>query len=167
MTMDRINTPRPARRRLLWIAAVWLCLWPVAAQASHYYLTDLNRFETAQVVLFRDQGLQTTGQVLEATLTDRARKALAPLVGLSQEQLLELAHDCELMQISGIGPKAVRLLRAAQINSVEALAGSQPAALLEQLQGLNKDFTYTSKHPTLDLVQYWIEQAQKAPLRVK
>ena len=59
------------------------------AQASHYYLTDLKRFETSQVVLFRDQGLQTTEHVLSATLTPQSRKALAAKVGLSEEVLLD------------------------------------------------------------------------------
>jgi hypothetical protein len=137
------------------------------ASASSYYLTDLGRFETAQVVLFRDQGIQTTDQVLEATLTPLSRKALASKVNLSEGDLLELARDCELMQLTGIGPKVAKMLRAAGVVSVEDLGQRDPNDLMGRMRTVNKSFTYTATHPTLDLIQFWVQQARNAPLKVR
>ena len=139
----------------------------VTASASDYYLTDLARYETAQVVKFRDAGIQTTGQVLEATLTPKARAALAAKVGLSEDEALGLARDCELMQINGVGPKAATLLRAGGVKNVMDLSTRKPAELLNLLVAANKQQEVTETQPTLDLVQYWIEEAQRVPYHLK
>ncbi len=142
-------------------------LWCLPGQASHYYLTDLKRFETERVVQFREQGIQTTEHVLAASITPQGRKALASKVGLSEDALTELARDCELMQITGVGPKAAQLLRAAGVVGLEDLSTRKADDLLARMHEVNKDLTYTSKHPTLDLIQYWIAQATKAPLKLR
>ena len=80
---------------------------------------------------------------------------------------MTLAHDCELLQITGVGPRAARLLRAAGVLGIEDLSSREPGDLLARLNEMNKNLDYTSKQPTLDLVVYWIEQANKAPLRLR
>ncbi len=137
------------------------------ATASNYYLTDLGRFDTAQVVKFRDAGVQTTEQVLESSLTEKARKLLSAKVGLTEAQVLALAQDCELMQINGVGPKAVTLLRAGGVKSVADLAGRKAADLLPLLAAANKREGFTDTDPSLDLVQYWIEEAKRVPYHLK
>jgi predicted flap endonuclease-1-like 5' DNA nuclease len=139
----------------------------VTASASNYYLTDLGRFETGQVVKFRDAGVQTTEQVLEASLTPKARKLLATKVGLSEAEVLGLARDCELMQINGVGPKAAGLLRAAGVKHVKDLAGRKADKLLPLLTEANKQQGLTETNPSLDLVQYWIEEAKRVPYHLK
>lgn len=163
-----------SNRRASWlrrVAVVWtvtlVMLVASVASASNYYLVDLERFDEAQVKLFDDAGIKTTEQFLAQALTDRARKALAPKVQMSATDLAEFARDCEFMQISGVGPKATKLLRSSGVASVEALSKADAATLLEKIKSVNAAEKITETNPTLSVVTYWIEHAAKVPYQVK
>lgn len=156
-----------ARRAFSIVIGIVVLALACTAYASNYYLTDLGRFDTAQVVKFRDAGVQTTEQVLEASLTPKARTALSKKVGLSEADVKSFALDCELMQINGVGPKAVKLIRAAGVKNVADLAGRKPAELLPLLVSVNSEQKITDTQPSMDLVQYWIEEAQRVPYHLK
>ena len=137
------------------------------AEASNYYLEDIGRFEDAQVKLFKDNNIETTEQFLAAVLTLRQRKALAGKVNMTEAVLLEFAKDCELMQITGVGPRAARLLRASGIVSASDLAGRKPDELLHLIKLANSEQKLTQKDPTVSIVEYWIAQAAKVPYHLR
>jgi hypothetical protein len=51
--------------------------------------------------------------------------------------------------------------------SVEDLGQRDPNDLMGRMRTVNKSFTYTATHPTLDLIQFWVQQARNAPLKVR
>jgi predicted flap endonuclease-1-like 5' DNA nuclease len=138
-----------------------------SVEASNYYLEDLGRFEEAQVKIFKSSDIETTEQFLAATLTQRQRKVLSSKVKLTEAELLEFAKDCELMQITGVGPRASRLLRAAGITGVGDLSERDPPELLQRIRLVNVQQRLTQKNPTVSVVKYWIVQASKVPYRLR
>lgn len=138
----------------------------LAAAAGNYFLADLTQLSEEQVESLRGQGIETTDQLLQKSLTPSARETLAPKVDLTTEELLDFAKDCELMQISSLGPKAVRLLRAGGVDSVRKLADSRPEELLSTLKRINAEKRITPVDPDLELVRYWIETAGGVTVRL-
>ena len=137
------------------------------ARASHYYLTDVEWFTTPQMIALRDAGIQTTEHLLSASLTAAAREKLASRVELSPGEILDLARQCELLQIRGVGPKVVRLLEAAGVEGVDALARSDAKKLLAKIEKVNASSKITEINPSIEIVSYWVKEAMKASLRVE
>ena len=152
---------------VVWVAALSMLTVTGVAEASNYYLEDLGRFEEPQVGVFKENKIETTEEFLAASLTSRQRKVLSSKVKLTEAELLEFARDCELMQITGVGPRAAGLLRASGVESVLHLSESDPAGLLQRIKLVNAQERLTQKNPTLSVVKYWIAQAAKVPYRLR
>jgi hypothetical protein len=167
MQLSRIKSLFEMARLAPAVLGLVVVLVSSVAMASNYYLTDLGRFDTAQVILFREAGVQTTEQVLEASLTPKARMALAAKVKLSEPQLTMFAQECEFLQINGVGPKAARLIQASGVKNVKDLAARKSTELLPLLVAANRQQRITETQPSLDLVQYWIEEAHRVPYHLK
>ena len=167
MMMDRAGQQGFWRRLVALLSVCAVLVVSSMATASNYYLADLGRFGDPVVESFRKQGIETTEQFLAKALTDRARKALARQVKMKEAELLEFAKDCEFMQITGVGPKATRLLRASGVESVEDLASRKADELLATIKKTNAESKITETNPNLSVVEYWIEQAKKVPYHLK
>lgn len=138
-----------------------------SAFASHYYLTDVDSFEREKIILLTLNKIQTTEQFLQASITREQRKQLSEYLDISERDLTDFALSCELMQIQGVGPKVVNLLKSSGINSLMELSSKNAEKLFDVVISVNKEKKITNKQPTLDLVEYWIEQSKKVPFRVE
>jgi Holliday junction resolvasome RuvABC DNA-binding subunit len=138
-----------------------------SAFASHYYLTDVDSFEREKIILLTQNKIQTTEQFLQASITREQRKQLSEYLDISERDLTDFALSCELMQIQGVGPKVVNLLKSSGINSLMDLSSKNAEKLFDVVISVNKEKKITNKQPTLDLVEYWIEQSKKVPFRVE
>lgn len=172
-TMERRALIGTSRQRGSW-RALWVSLMlslslmvSSVAFASNYYLSDLGRFEAAQLEVFDKNGIETTEQFLAQSLTSRARKALASRLKMSEAAVEEFARECEFLQITGVGPKAAALLRASGVSDVKALASEDPSVLLTAIKKTNAEKRITETNPTLSVVQHWITEAGKVPYHIK
>jgi len=159
---------RPLLRAVLSAVAVVILSVAVMpeSQASHYYLTDVGWFSTEQMISLRDGGIQTTEHLLAATVTADSRKKLATQLSVDEAKVLEMARECELLQINGVGPKVVKLLQAAKVTGLDDLGGRKAAKLLKELVAINAKDKITEKDPSVEMVTYWIDQAKTASVRV-
>jgi hypothetical protein len=102
----------------------------------------------------RARGIQHTNQLLHRTSLGIDRDRLSKRTGMSADRLLEFAHQCTLLEVSGM-ERCLPIIRRLGIKTMDDLraqdAGDLHAKLVEAV-GL-------AGAPSLSHVQYWISQA--------
>jgi len=114
-------------------------------------------------------GVTTTQALVERGATPKARKELATTTRIPEKRLLQLVHMADLMRVSGIGPKMVRLLGKAGIATLSDLAkqdGAKLAASIEKLRP-SLDSDLKEKLPDKETLSHWIGQAKALKPLVK
>ncbi len=119
----------------------------------------------------RSRGVQHTNQLLHRTSLAIDRERLAKKTGISPDRLLEFAHQCTLLEVSGMD-RFLPVIRRLGIDSMKALRAQDAKELHAKLI----DAVGFAGAPSLSDVQYWISQAtaldiveepeEKAPLPV-
>jgi hypothetical protein len=128
-----------------------------SVSASHYRLAKGFELVTeSERKALKRANIATTAQLLKATAKKRGRRALAKSTKLPVKRLKELATQCDLLRIKGLGPSAVRLLQAARVKDVTALKRTQAQTLHNTLQTLKS----TRVVPTAAELAEWIAQAK-------
>jgi hypothetical protein len=117
-------------------------------------LEYLSGISDDDVRRLRAVGIHHTNQFLHRASLDIDRRRLFKKTGISTERLIEFAHQCTLLEVSGM-ERWVPLVRRLGINSMKDLrsqdAGDLHRKLIEAI-GL-------AGAPSLTDVQYWISQA--------
>jgi predicted flap endonuclease-1-like 5' DNA nuclease len=147
------------------VLAALLALPASQALAAHYYLQDVEMFDS-YAEAFATQSFATTRDVLVAVVTPEQRATLSETTGVPVQELATIARFLELLQIDGVGPRAARLLQAGGVTSAADLAARSPAELLALLETTNAGFIYTSAHPSMHHVQGWIYEASRVEFTV-
>jgi hypothetical protein len=119
----------------------------------------------------RSRGIHHTNQLLHRTSLGIDRQRLSKRTGISADRLLEFAHQCTLLEVSGMD-RFLPVTRRLGIDSMKALRAQDAAQLHAKLV----DAIGLAGAPSLSDVQYWISQAtaldiveepeEKAPLAV-
>jgi hypothetical protein len=102
----------------------------------------------------RSRGIQHTNQLLHRTSLAIDRERLSKRTGISTDRLREFAHQCTLLEVSGM-ERALPIIRRLGISSMKDLRAqdaSELHATLIEAVGL-------AGSPSLSDVQYWISQA--------
>ena len=152
---------------------VGLCIWAAVAlraspaMASHYRIELLEVFSAEQVEALLALGIVTTEDFLSQAETREERAALSQQAGISEMEVLVFARLCELLQISGVGPRVAQLLRAAGVVSASDLASRDPVELTERLIAVNAVEQLTGIDPAVENVVAWIEDASRVPYHVE
>jgi hypothetical protein len=102
----------------------------------------------------RSRGIQHTNQLLHRTSLAIDRERLAKKTGISPDRLLEFAHQCTLLEVSGM-ERWVSLVRRLGINSMKDLRAQDPKELHAKLV----EAIGLAGAPSRSDVQYWISQA--------
>lgn len=117
-------------------------------------LEYLSGISDDDVRRLRSRGINHTNQLLHRTSLAIDRDRLSKKTGISPDRLLEFAHQCTLLEVSGM-ERWVSLVRRLGINSMKDLRAQDPkelhAKLIEAI-GL-------AGAPRLTDVQYWISQS--------
>jgi len=147
------------------LALVWLVmvLGATAASASHYRLPIDPMIPASEATLLAKAGVTTTLALLQEVATTDKRKALAKKSGLTQERVDALAHQVDLLRISGLGPSMVALLQASGVANSKALAAEDSAALHQKMTATNASAKISPVIPQLGLVATWIASAKALP----
>jgi hypothetical protein len=102
----------------------------------------------------RSRGINHTNQLLHRTSLAIDRERLAKKTGISPDRLLEFAHQCTLLEVSGM-ERFVPLVRRLGINSMKDLRAQDP----KELHGKVVEAVGLAGAPSISDVQYWISQA--------
>ena len=119
----------------------------------------------------RSRGIEHTNQLLHRTSLGIDRERLSKKTGISADRLLEFAHQCTLLEVSGM-ERNLPVVRRLGIHSMKDLRAQDAAQLHAKLV----DAIGLAGAPSLSDVQYWISQTtaldiveepeEKAPLAV-
>ena len=101
----------------------------------------------------RARGINHTNQLLHRTSLAIDRDRLSQRTGISTDRLLEFAHQCTLLEVSGM-ERCLPVVRRLGINSMKALRAEDA----RELQGRIVEAVGVAGAPTLSDVQYWISQ---------
>ena len=101
----------------------------------------------------RAVGIRHTNQLLHHTSLDIDRKRLFKKTGISSARLLEFAHQCTLLEVSGMD-RHLQLVRRFGVGSMKDLRAQDA----EELHTKLVDAIGLAGAPTLSEVQYWISQ---------
>ena len=102
----------------------------------------------------RSRGIQHTNQLLHRTSLGIDRERLSKRTGISPDRLLEFAHQCTLLEVSGM-ERHLPVVRRLGINSMKDLRAQDAHELHARLI----DAIGLAGPPTISDVQYWISQA--------
>ena len=103
----------------------------------------------------RERGIRHTNQLLHAVTLDIDRQRLSRRTGISADRLLELGHQCALLEISGM-ERYVPIVRRLGITSLKILKRTEPDELHDRVI----DAVGLAGAPSRSMVQYWIGQAR-------
>jgi hypothetical protein len=107
---------------------------------------DVNRL--------RSRGIHHTNQLLHRTSLGIDRERLSKKSGISAERLLDFAHQCTLLEVSGM-ERVLPIIRRLGINSMPELRVQDARALHARVV----DAVGLAGAPSFSDVQYWISQA--------
>lgn len=148
-------------KKLITAAALASLFISSNAFASHYDLADIELVASAAQDKMIADGIESTKDLLNKLLTAADRKAFAAKYELDAKTVDKLAHKVELMQITGVGPKAADLLMIAGVKNVKGLAVADANTLLASLLDANRQYAITGVQPDMTVVKDWIDRAKK------
>jgi fructose-1,6-bisphosphatase/sedoheptulose 1,7-bisphosphatase-like protein len=130
-------------------------LYPTLILCSVYRTLEyLNGISDEDVRRLRSVGIRHTNQFLHRTSLEIDRKRLFKKTGITPARLLEFAHQCTMLEVSGMD-RWIPLMRRLGINTMRDLRAQDASQLhvsLTEAIGL-------AGAPSLSDVQYWISQA--------
>ena len=101
----------------------------------------------------RSRGIRHTNQLLHRTSLGIDRERLSKKTGITRERLLEFAHQCTLLEVSGM-ERQLPVVRRLGIESMKSLHAQDAVELHARLA----DAVGLAGAPSLSDVQYWISQ---------
>jgi hypothetical protein len=117
-------------------------------------LEYLRGISDDDVSRLRSRGIHHTNQLLHRTSLAIDRERLAKKSGISAERLLDFAHQCTLLEVSGM-ERALPVIRRLGINSMPDLRTQDARDLHTKVV----DAVGLAGAPSISDVQYWISQA--------
>lgn len=142
---------------LLLAAAVILV--PAVSTASHYDIASSGIVDEQVATRLADNGIHSTKDLWgrTATRTDRARLAIKVKVKAAE---VARWHDfCDLLRLTGVGPKVARVMTAAGVHNLKELAVQNADALAAKIAQVRDKVPELGKLPDGTNIQSWIDQA--------
>ncbi|HEX6488168.1 MAG TPA: DUF4332 domain-containing protein [Candidatus Dormibacteraeota bacterium] len=116
------------------------------------HLRGINEDECRRL---RSRGIRNTNQLLHSTTLDIDRETLARRTGIPAPRLLEFAHQCALLEVSGL-EAYLPVLRRLGITSQKALKQESAPDLYRRLV----EAVGFGAAPAPSQVEYWISQVR-------
>lgn len=126
-------------------------------------LRDIKGMTEGVAAKLKEQKIDNSDELLEATKNPQARKELAGKLGIDPKLVLELANRSDLIRIKGVAGAFSDLLENAGVDTVKELAGRVPANLQAKLAETNEKTKLSNRTPTVEMVTDWVAQAKALP----
>ncbi len=143
-----------------------MAAYPLSMYRTLEYLRGISDDDVRRL---RSRGIQHTNQLLHRTSLGIDRDRLSKKTGISPQRLLEFAHQCTMLEVSGM-ERQLPVIRRFGIETMKGLRAQDAAELHSKLA----EAVGLAGAPSLSDVQYWISQAtaldiveepeEKAPL---
>lgn len=117
--------------------------------------------------VLKKSGVENTAQLYEQVVSRTARSALAAKTGIDAKTLRSWARFLDLMQLSGIGPKMVRVLNASRVVTLRDLRAAEAADLHNRMRAANRGSRYSEVIPSVETVGEWINAAKRVTPRLE
>lgn len=138
-----------------------------SAGAGHYFIKDVKEIRKYAQRLARMK-IGTTKDLLLRAATRRARWRLSRKTGISMKKLKNWFRMAEFLQISGVGPKMVRLIRDAGVKTLAAFKRAEAKKLARRIaKGPKRGLLPGAPLPMAGQISYWQELARKSAVQFK
>lgn len=104
--------------------------------------------------------------LLRRGATIEGRRTIAQDSGLSEELVLHWVHYADLLRVQGLNHEFAALLQSVGIESIDALAQSEPEPLYERMRAGVAISDRPVRIPSYRSLESWIDQARQLPKTV-
>lgn len=162
--MDEVDETREAVAQAQEQVAEHLASEPIDVQDKAAVLVAaVPALGAATVVELHKCGVYDLDQFLAKAATRKGRAELAAATGQDESTVEKWVDDLNFARIRGVGPRYTALLRAAGVESVDALAKSNADELAMRLAGVNASQNIVKDLPSAEHIGFWIAQANDLP----
>ena len=133
---------------------------------ANYKIEEVEGIGEVLGAKLREQGINSTDKLLEATLSPKQRKELAEKTGIPDAKILKFANMVDLFRIKGVGSEYAELLEAAGVDTVVELAQRRADNLCKKMEELNETKKLVRRTPSLKEVETWVEEAKTLPRKL-
>lgn len=113
------------------------------------------------------QGVVNTAQLYERIVSRTARRAMATRSAIPIRELARWARFLDLMQLQSLGPKMVRLLNAAGIDTLRDFQKASADGLHPKMRAVNRGGKYSEVVPGVEVLRAWIASSRKVTPRLE
>jgi len=133
--------------------------FPTAASASHYDIPSSGIVDEVVAGRLAAQGIHSTKDLWARTLTRNDRARLAKKVKVTASEVARWHDFCDLLRLSGVGPKVARAMTAAGVHNLRELVRQDPDDLAARVAAVRDKVPELGKLPDRDNFRSWIDQA--------
>jgi predicted flap endonuclease-1-like 5' DNA nuclease len=127
---------------------------------------DIAGIGPLMALKLKQLGIRTTGRLLEAARTAKARKELAARIGVDEQTVLRWANLADRMRIKGVGEPYAELLQAVGVDTVKELKYRNVNNLAKAMADANRKRKLVRLLPSEKRIERWIAQAKELPPKI-
>lgn len=131
-----------------------------------YPVMDIAGIGPLMALKLKKLGIRTTGMLLEAAKTAKARKALAANLEVDEQTVLRWANLADRMRIKGVGEPYAELLQAVGVDTVKELKYRNVNNLAKAMADANRKRKLVRLLPSEKRIERWIAQAKVLPPKI-
>ncbi|MGA2127659.1 MAG: DUF4332 domain-containing protein [Xanthobacteraceae bacterium] len=131
-----------------------------------YPVMDIAGIGPLMAIKLKQLGIRTTGRLLEAARTAKARKELAARIGVDEQTVLRWANLADRMRIKGVGEPYAELLQAVGVDTVKELKYRNVNNLAKAMADANRKRKLVRLLPSEKRIERWIAQAKELPPKI-
>lgn len=131
-----------------------------------YPVMDIAGIGPLMALKLKQLGIRTTGRLLEAARTAKARKELAARIGVDEQTVLRWANLADRMRIKGVGEPYAELLQAVGVDTVKELKYRNVNNLAKAMADANRKRKLVRLLPSEKRIERWIAQAKELPPKI-
>jgi hypothetical protein len=165
----RLTKGEPMLRSILLTVAFLLGTASLASGSTYAIDNVPGLISKDEAEALKAAGVTTTQALLDKGATAKARKELAASAKLDEKKLRQFVDAADLLRVSGIGPKMVRLLGHVKVITITDLKKQNAAKLVAAVEKAKPTLEADLKEKLPDKTTFadWIGQAKKLKAVVK
>lgn len=131
-----------------------------------YPVIDIEGIGETYAAKLEQEGIHTTGDLLEKAGKKSGREALATATRIPETLILTWVNHADLFRLNGVAGQTAELLEAAGVDSVKELATRNAANLHAKMQEVNNQYGLSGKIPSEEALQGMILAAKDLDKKV-
>jgi len=131
-----------------------------------YPVIDIEGIGETYAAKLEQEGIHTTGDLLEKAGKKSGREALATATRIPETLILTWVNHADLFRLNGVAGQTAELLEAAGVDSVKELATRNAVNLHAKMQEVNNQYGLSGKVPSEEALQGMILAAKDLDKKV-